>query len=72
MSEQANSSRQVRRAAERARLRASFNKEQRATFFRLPASEKKYVMELSRMIASRSYEEEAGEQPDEVIEVPGQ
>lgn len=69
MSEQASPSRQVRRAAERARLRSSFNKKQRRMFARLPTPDKRAIMEMSRMIASKSYEEEVSAQPDEVIEV---
>ncbi|TXH08164.1 MAG: hypothetical protein E6R04_11380 [Spirochaetes bacterium] len=72
MSEQVNPSRQVRRAAERARLRSSFNKKQRRMFTRLPTPDKRAIVEMSRMIASRSHEEEAAEQPDEVIEVAAQ
>jgi hypothetical protein len=60
-------SRQVRRAQERARLRASFNKTQRRMFFRLPTADKRAIYEVSRMIASGGYTEE--QQPDEVVEV---
>ncbi len=38
-------------------------------FARLPTPDKMAIMEMSRMIASKSYEEQVDEQPDEVIEV---
>lgn len=60
----ATPSRQVRRAFERQRLRASFTKAQRRTFFRLPTSDKQAIYEMSRMVASGGY----GQTLDEVIE----
>lgn len=59
-------SRQVRRAFERKRLRASFTKTQRRTFFRLPTSDKRAIYEMSRMVASGGYTDE--QETDEVIE----